>query len=48
MPRFRGRSVRTVERYTVEAPPELRAEFKLNLEDLQPVGESHLSLPLES
>jgi hypothetical protein len=32
----------------IEAPAEMRAEFKLYLKDLRFVGESQLSLPLES
>ena len=33
---------------TIEAPAKMRAEFKLYLKDLRFVGDSHLSLPLES
>ena len=32
----------------IEAPAKMRAEFKLYLKDLRFVGDSHLSLPLES
>jgi hypothetical protein len=32
----------------IEAPAEMRAEFKLYLKDLRFVGDSHLSLTLES